>query len=85
MEIANRLFLSGSAAEQEFDFRIPFLQVDRAHYRVKASVGQRTPPHIDVGPVAARGPFEVSVIQGIDDGGMPRMAGTPRAFNHEFR
>jgi len=85
MKRADDLLLHRGTSQQEFDFRIPFLQVDCAHHRIQVAFGQRPTPHIDCSAITAGCPFEVSVVQGIDNGRMPGMNRTPRTLNHKFR
>jgi len=45
MKIADHVLLSGSTAEQKFNFSVPLLDVHRAHHGVQASFREREPRH----------------------------------------
>jgi hypothetical protein len=84
MEIADSMLLGGGTAEQEFHFSLPLLDVHGAHYGVKVSLREGAAPHIDALPVTAGGSLEISVIQGIDEGGGMRTEEALGAIDHQL-
>jgi hypothetical protein len=83
MKIADSVFLGSGTAEQKFNFGIPLLDVHSTHHGVKASFGEGAAPYIDALPVAAGSALEISVVQGIDDGGSMWTGEALGAINHQ--
>jgi hypothetical protein len=79
------LLLCQRAAEQDLDFGVALVQVDRTDYACDRARLEAADPHVDAVPIARLGARQVPVVQGVDEARDCRVCAALRPVDNNGR